>query len=172
MRRIQLIMAAIAALMSTAPAVASPNGNIVAVVSATPQFSTLEAAIKAARLTGTLASKGPFTVFAPTNDAFSKLPSGTVETLLKPENRAQLAKILTYHIVAGRYPASAILAAIQAGGGSTTLTTVEGGKLTASLQGGSVVLTDENGGTSTVTQTDIMQSNGIVHVIDTVVLPK
>ena len=172
MRRFQLIMAAAAALILTGPAAASPKGSIVAVVSATPHFSTLETAIKAAKLTGTLAGKGPFTVFAPTNDAFSKLPSGTVETLLKPENRDQLAKILTYHVVAGRYPASAILAAIQSGGGSATLTTVEGGKLTASLAGGSVVLTDENGGTSTVTQTNLMQSNGIILVIDTVVLPK
>ena len=146
--------------------------DVVKVAAGSADHTTLVAAIKQAELVDALSNAGPFTVFAPTNDAFSKLPSGTVETLLKPENRDQLAKILTYHVVAGRYPASAILAAIQSGGGSATLTTVEGGKLTASLAGGSVVLTDENGGTSTVTQTNLMQSNDIVHVIDTVVLPK
>jgi uncharacterized surface protein with fasciclin (FAS1) repeats len=172
MFKVPSILAAAAALTVVAPAAATPHGNIVAAVSSTPDFSTLEAAVKAAKLTSTLASKGPFTVFAPTNEAFAKLPAGTVETLLKPENHDQLVKILTYHVVAGRYSASAILTAINAGGGTTTLTTVSGGKLSAAFQGGKVVLTDENGRTSTVTMTDLMQSNGIIHVIDTVVLPK
>lgn len=172
MRRVQLVIAAAAALASIAPAAASSKGNIVSAAASTPDFSTLVTAVKAAKLTDTLASKGPFTVFAPTNDAFAKLPAGTVDTLLKPENRGQLAKVLTYHVVPGRYSASAILAAINAGGGSTALTTVSGDKLSAAVQDGKVVLTDESGRTSTVTQTDLDLSNGIIHVIDTVVLPK
>ena len=173
MRKFQLIIAAAAAVMPlTSATAAAPKGNIVAAAAASPDFSTLVAAVKAANLTSTLASKGPFTVFAPTNDAFAKLPAGTVDTLLKPENRDKLAGILTYHVVPGRYSAKTILAAIKAGGGTASLKTVEGGKLKASVQGGNVVLTDENGGTSTVTKTDLMQSNGIIHVIDTVVLPK
>ena len=173
MRKFQLIIAAAAAVMPlTGTTAAAPKGNIVAAAAASPDFSTLVAAVKAANLTSTLASKGPFTVFAPTNDAFAKLPAGTVETLLKPENRDKLAGILTYHVVTGRYSAKTILAAIKAGGGTASLKTVEGGKLKASVQGGNVVLTDENGGTSTVRKTDLMQSNGIIHVIDTVVLPK
>lgn len=173
MRKFQLIVAAAAAMMPLSPVAATATkGNIVAAAASTPSLSTLVAAVKAANLTDTLASKGPFTVFAPTNDAFAKLPAGTVDTLLKPENRDKLANILTYHVVAGRYSAKAVLAAIKAGGGTTTLKTVSGGKLRAALQGGKVILTDENGGTSTVTKADLMQSNGIVHVIDTVVLPK
>jgi uncharacterized surface protein with fasciclin (FAS1) repeats len=167
MRRVQLILAASAALVTIAPAGASPKGNIVAAAASTPDFSTLVTAVKAAKLTDTLASKGPFTVFAPTNDAFAKLPAGTVDTLLKPENSGQLTKVLTYHVVPGRYSAAAILAAIKAGGGSTTLTTVSGDKLSAAVQAGQVVLTDESGRTSTVTKTDLNQSNGIIHVIDT-----
>lgn len=173
MRTIRLILATAAAtLLIAAPSAAgSPQGNIIAAASASPDFKTLTTAIKAAKLTDTLASKGPFTVFAPTNDAFGKLPSGTVETLLKPENRDQLTKVLTYHVVAGRYTAAAILQAINAGGGQTTLTTVEGSVLTAKLQEGKVVLVDEGGRTAVVTQTDLKQSNGVIHVIDTVVLP-
>ena len=173
MRTVQLILAtASAALLMATPAPAgSPKGNIVAAASSSPDFKTLVTAVKAAKLTDTLASKGPFTVFAPTNDAFAKLPAGTVETLLKPENRDQLSKVLTYHVVAGRYTAAAILQAINAGGGQTTLTTVEGSQLTAKLDGQNVVLVDENNRTSIVTQTDLMQSNGVIHVIDTVVLP-
>jgi uncharacterized surface protein with fasciclin (FAS1) repeats len=165
-------MAAAAALVAISPAGAASKGNIVAAAASTPDFSTLVAAVKAAKLTDTLASKGPFTVFAPTNAAFAKLPAGTVDTLLKPENKAKLTKVLTYHVVPGRYSASAILAAIKAGGGSTTLTTVSGDKLSAAVQGGNVVLTDESGRAATVTKTDLDQSNGIIHVIDTVVLPK
>lgn len=172
MRRVHLMMAAAAALLTIGPASASSKGNIVSAAASTPAFSTLVTAVKAAKLTDTLASKGPFTVFAPTNDAFAKLPAGTVETLLKPENRSQLTKVLTYHVVPGRYSASAILAAIKKGGGSTTLTTVSGDKLSAAVKSGKVVLTDESGRTSTVTKTDLNQSNGIIHVIDTVVLPK
>ena len=130
------------------------------------------AAVQAADLVATLKSAGPFTVFAPTNDAFAKLPAGTVETLLKPENKAALAGILTYHVVAGNLDAKAVIAAIQKSNGKLSLTTVAGGKLTASIEDGKVVLTDEKGGKATVTATDLKASNGIIHVIDAVLLPK
>ncbi len=146
--------------------------DIVDVAVTSKAHTTLVAAVKAADLVTTLKSKGPFTVFAPTNDAFAKLPAGTVEGLLKPENKNALAGILTYHVVAGNLDAKSVLAAIKKGGGKVTLTTVAGGKLTASIIDGKVVLTDENGGKSTVTATDLKGSNGIIHVIDAVVLPK
>jgi uncharacterized surface protein with fasciclin (FAS1) repeats len=172
MRTLQLIAAMAGTLLLTVPATAgSPKGNIVAAASSSPDFQTLVTAVKAAKLTSTLASKGPFTVFAPTNDAFAKLPAGTVESLLQPENREQLAKVLTYHVVPGTYTANTILQAINSGGGQATLTTIEGSQLTAKLQDGKVVLVDEQNRTSVVTQTDLMQSNGIIHVIDTVLLP-
>jgi uncharacterized surface protein with fasciclin (FAS1) repeats len=119
-----------------------------------------------------LSSKGPFTVFAPTNEAFAKLPKGTVETLLKPENKAKLQAVLTYHVVAGNLDSKAVVEAIKKGNGSVTLTTVQGGKIVASLSGKNVILTDENGNKSTITAVDITSSNGVIHVIDTVVLPK
>jgi uncharacterized surface protein with fasciclin (FAS1) repeats len=127
--------------------------------------------VKAAGLAETLSGPGPFTVFAPTNAAFSKLPAGTVTTLLKPENKAQLAGILTYHVVPGKITAKDALAAIQAGGGKATLTTVQGEALTARVTNGKIVLTDAKGGKSTVTTADVMQSNGVVHVVDTVLMP-
>lgn len=172
--KLMLGAAAITVLVTSAPAAAKhhgPKGNIVAAASATPEFSTLVTAVKAAKLTDTLASKGPFTVFAPTNDAFAKVDAATLQNLLKPENRDQLAKVLTYHVVSGQVTAAALIKLIQEGGGQAALTTVEGSTLTARLQGGSVVLTDENNRTSMVTKTDLVQSNGIIHVIDTVVLP-
>jgi len=171
---IRILAASAASLMlASAPSAAGgpAKGTIVAAASSSPDFKTLAAAVKAAKLADTLAGKGPFTVFAPTNDAFAKLPAGTVETLLKPENRDQLAKVLTYHVVAGKLTAASILQAIEAGGGQAILTTVEGSQLTARLEGGNVVLVDENNRTSLVTRTDLMQSNGVIHVIDTVVLP-
>ena len=173
MRIAQLFMAvgAAALIVATPSAAGTPQGNIVAAASSSPDFKTLVTAVKAAKLTDTLASKGPFTVFAPTNAAFAKLPAGTVENLLKPENRDQLAKVLTYHVVAGRYTAEWILQAIQSGNGQATLTTGEGSPLIAKLQDGKVVLVDENNRTATVTKTDLQQSNGIIHVVDTVVLP-
>ncbi len=133
--------------------------------------TTLVAAVKAAGLVETLKSKGPFTVFAPVNSAFAALPAGTVDTLLKPENKALLTKILTYHVLAGNYDSKSIVKAITKGGGKATFTTVSGGKLSASLSGSSVILTDEKGGTSTVTIADVKQSNGVIHVIDTIVMP-
>jgi uncharacterized surface protein with fasciclin (FAS1) repeats len=134
--------------------------------------TTLVAAVKAADLVDVLSSKGPFTVFAPTNEAFAKLPKGTVETLLKPENKATLQAVLTYHVVAGNLDSKAVVEAIKKGKGSVTLTTVQGGKLVASLDGKNVILTDEKGNKSTITAVDITSSNGVIHVIDTVVLPK
>jgi uncharacterized surface protein with fasciclin (FAS1) repeats len=134
--------------------------------------TTLVAAVKAADLVDVLSSKGPFTVFAPTNEAFAKLPKGTVETLLKSENKAKLQAVLTYHVVAGNLDSKAVVEAIKNGNGSVTLTTVQGGKIVASLSGKNVILTDENGNKSTITAVDITSSNGVIHVIDTVVLPK
>lgn len=146
--------------------------TIVDVAVGSNAHTTLVAAVKAADLVATLQSAGPFTVFAPTNDAFAKLPAGTVETLLKAENKATLAKILTYHVIAGNFTAKAVLKAIKDGGGSVTLSAVSGGKLVASIKEGKVILTDENGGVATVVTTDLAASNGVIHVIDSVVLPK
>lgn len=146
--------------------------DIVDIAVGSEAHTTLVAAVKAADLVATLKSAGPFTVFAPVNDAFAKLPAGTVENLLKPENKATLAKILTYHVVAGNIDSKAVVAAIEKGKGKAVLTTVSGGKLTASLDNGKVKLTDENGGTAFVTTVDLKGSNGVIHVIDGVVLPK
>ncbi|MDQ0637308.1 putative surface protein with fasciclin (FAS1) repeats [Pedobacter sp. W3I1] len=134
--------------------------------------TTLVAAVKAAGLVETLKSAGPFTVFAPTNAAFDKLPAGTVGNLVKPENKATLTTILTYHVVAGKMDSKAIAKAIKAGGGKAELTTVQGGKLWAWMEGKKLVLKDEKGGMSTVTIADVYQKNGVIHVIDTVLMPK
>lgn len=133
--------------------------------------TTLVAAVKAAGLVETLKSAGPFTVFAPTNEAFDKLPAGTVETVLKPENKDMLTKILTYHVVAGKMDAKTIAKAIKAGNGKAELTTVSGGKLWAAMEGDKLILTDEKGGMATVTIANVMQKNGVIHVIDTVLMP-
>jgi uncharacterized surface protein with fasciclin (FAS1) repeats len=148
------------------------SADIIDVAAGSKDHTTLVAAVKAADLVGTLKSKGPFTVFAPTNAAFAKLPEGTVQALLLPENKAALAKILTYHVVAGNIKAADVLAAIEKGKGKAELTTVEGEKLTASLKDGSVILTDAKGGTSKVTATDLACSNGVIHVVDAVQMPK
>lgn len=133
--------------------------------------TTLVAAVKAAGLVDTLKSKGPFTVFAPVNSAFDALPQGTVDSLLKPENKAMLTKVLTYHVVAGNMDSKAIAKAIKKGGGKAELATVAGGKLWASMDGNTLVLTDEKGGRSRVTIADVRQSNGVIHVIDMVLMP-
>jgi uncharacterized surface protein with fasciclin (FAS1) repeats len=148
-----------------------PTKDIVDNAVNSKDHTTLVAAVKAAGLVETLKGPGPFTVFAPTNAAFAKLPAGTVETLVKPENKATLTSILTYHVVAGRMTAADIMKAIKAGGGKATLTTVNGGTLTASMMGSKVMLTDAKGGMSTVTIANVMQSNGVIHVVDTVLLP-
>jgi uncharacterized surface protein with fasciclin (FAS1) repeats len=147
-----------------------PSKNIVENAVNSKDHTTLVAAVKAAGLVDTLEGPGPFTVFAPTNEAFDKLPAGTVDTLLKPENLGQLKKILTYHVVAGKLTAKDIARQIKAGGGKATLTTVEGGTLTAMMQDGKLVLTDEKGGTATVTIANVFQSNGVIDVIDTVLM--
>ncbi len=134
--------------------------------------TTLVAAVKAAGLVDTLKGAGPFTVFAPTNAAFEKLPAGTVDTLLKPESKKTLTGILTYHVVPGKQDAATIVKAIEDGKGKATFKTVAGGSLTATLEGKDVILTDEKGGKSKVTIADVMQSNGVIHVIDSVVMPK
>jgi uncharacterized surface protein with fasciclin (FAS1) repeats len=136
------------------------------------EHTTLVAAVKAAGLVATLQGAGPFTVFAPTNAAFDKLPKGTVETLLKPENKGTLTKVLTYHVVAGKWDAAAIAKMIKDGDGSASLKTVSGGTLKAWMKGDKLVLTDEKGGTSTVTIKNVYQSNGVIHVVDTVLMPK
>ena len=163
--------AGLAALLMTGVVAQTTPGTIVDVASSNSDFSTLVAAVSAADLVSTLQSAGPFTVFAPTNAAFAKLPAGTVETLVMPANRATLTKILTYHVVSGRVSAADLIARINAGGGRAALTTVEGGTLTASLRGQSVILTDEKGGTAVVTQADVFQSNGVIHVTDSVSMP-
>lgn len=152
--------------------VMAQSKDIVGVASASKDHTTLVAAVKAADLVATLQSKGPFTAFAPTNAAFDKLPAGTVATLLKPENKAKLAGILTYHVVAGKLDAKTVLAAIKKGNGSVVLKTVSGGELKASLLKGKVVLTDAKGGKATVTATDLEASNGVIHVINGVLLPQ
>ncbi len=150
-----------------------PAKNIVENAMNSKDHTTLVAAVKAAELVETLQGKGPFTVFAPVNDAFENLPAGTVEMLLKPENKAALTKVLTYHVVAGKMDFKAIAAAIKKGGGTAELTTVSGGKLWAKMNGDhNITITDENGNTANISTYDVYQSNGVIHVIDKVVLPK
>ncbi|HEX8387665.1 MAG TPA: fasciclin domain-containing protein [Sphingomonas sp.] len=149
-----------------------PTRNIVENAVNSKDHTTLVAAVKAADLVGTLSGPGPFTVFAPTNAAFAKLPAGTVETLVKPENKATLTTILTYHVVPGKVRAADLVRQIKSGGGTATLTTVQGGTLTARRSGNRVTLTDAKGGTSRVTIADVNQSNGVIHVVDTVLMPQ
>jgi uncharacterized surface protein with fasciclin (FAS1) repeats len=172
MKSIKQMVLLFAVGVFTLTATAQKTSDIVDVAAASKAHTTLVAAVKAADLATTLKSKGPFTVFAPTNDAFAKLPAGTVDTLLKPENKAKLAGILAYHVVAGALDAKTVLAAIKKGEGKAVLTTVAGGKLTASVEAGKVVITDETGGKATVTATDLKATNGVIHAIDTVLLPK
>ena len=149
-----------------------PARNIVENAVNSADHTTLVAAVKAAGLVETLASPGPFTVFAPTNAAFAKLPAGTVDTLTRPEQKAALTKILTYHVVSGNVSSSQLIRMIRAGRGKAELTTVSGGKLTARMNGRGVVLIDELGGRARVTQADVVQSNGVIHVTDTVSMPR
>jgi len=149
----------------------SHSPDIVSVAAGNSDFGTLVAAVKAADLVGTLQGDGPFTVFAPTNAAFDALPSGTVPTLLKPENKAQLQNVLTYHVVAGEVKAADLVKAIQDNGGAFNIQTVSGGSLSAQLIDGAPYLIDENRNAAKITATDINAANGVVHVIDKVVLP-
>jgi uncharacterized surface protein with fasciclin (FAS1) repeats len=148
-----------------------PTKNIVENAVNSKDHTTLVAAVKAAGLVETLSGPGPFTVFAPTNAAFAKLPAGTVETLVKPENKGTLSSILTYHVVSGTITGADVMKAITAGGGTATLTTVNGGTLTAKMMGQTIMLTDAKGGMAHVTIGNVMQSNGVIHVIDSVLLP-
>ncbi len=149
-----------------------PTKNIVENAVNSKDHTTLVAAVKAAGLVETLSSAGPFTVFAPTNEAFNKLPKGTVETLVKPENKATLTKILTYHVVAGKMSAADLWAKVKTGMGKTELTTVQGGKLWVKAEGKKLYLVDEKGGKSWITIADVNQSNGVIHVVNTVLMPK
>ena len=149
-----------------------PTKNIIENAVNSKDHTTLVAAVKAAGLVETLSGPGPFTVFAPTNAAFDKLPKGTVESLLKPDMKATLTKVLTYHVIAGKWNSTQLAKKITDGGGKAELTTVAGGKLWASMKGKALILTDEKGGTATVTIADVNQSNGVIHVIDTVVMAK
>ena len=169
--RAALFAMAAAGLTAPAAVVAQPAADIVDTAASAADFSTLVAAVKAAGLVDTLKGKGPFTVFAPTNAAFGKLPAGTVDTLLKPENKATLTAVLTYHVVPGKLTAADVVAAIKAGGGKAEVTTVQGGKISLSMMGNMVMLRDAKGGMSHVRQADLGTSNGVIHVIDTVVMP-
>ncbi|WP_425603565.1 fasciclin domain-containing protein [Luteimonas rhizosphaericola] len=147
------------------------SGTLVEVASGSPDHTTVVTAVQAAGLVDTLNGAGPFTVFAPTNAAFDKLPAGTVDGLLKPEAKDDLSGVLTYHVVSGNVDAATLTQQITDGGGSATLTTVQGGTLTARADGGNVTLTDAKGNTATVTTADLKGSNGVIHVIDTVLMP-
>ena len=148
-----------------------PSKNIIQNAVNSKDHTTLVAAVKAAGLVDTLQTAGPFTVFAPTNAAFAKLPAGTVDTLLQPANKDKLTAVLTYHVVAGRLTAADLLAKVKAGGGKAMLTTVQGGQLTVTAKGKHLILTDAKGGMSKITIDDVLQSNGVIHVVDTVLLP-
>jgi uncharacterized surface protein with fasciclin (FAS1) repeats len=150
----------------------SQSKDIVDVAVSSKDHTTLVAAVKAGELVETLKSDGPFTVFAPTNGAFASLPEGTVDYLLKPENKSKLQMVLTYHVIAGKLTAKDVVAAIEKGGGTAMVETVQGAKLSIMLSDGNVVIKDENGNLSTVAVTDLMASNGVIHVVDSVLLPK
>ena len=156
--------------MDTTAVVETPN--IVGVAAGNADFSTLVTAVTSAGLVETLSSDGPFTVFAPNNAAFAKLPAGTLDSLLKPESLNKLQAILKYHVVAGKFDATTVIDAINKNNGKYTVTTVQGGTIALSLKDGKVMLTDANGGTATVILADVAASNGVIHAIDTVVMPK
>jgi uncharacterized surface protein with fasciclin (FAS1) repeats len=182
MKRSILALAAVAVLATAIPSIAQtvrvggqpmfPNKTIVSNAVNSGDHTTLVAAVKAAGLIDTLNGPGPFTVFAPVNAAFAALPSGTVETLLKPENKGQLTKVLTYHVVAGNYDSTKLRAMILAGNGTATLKTVEGDTLRLMMNGSSnILVTDSKGDLADITISDVTQSNGVIHVIDKVLLP-
>ncbi len=159
-----------ALMLFTASSIAQSE-NIVGVAAGNENFSTLVTAVKTAGLVETLSSAGPFTVFAPTNDAFAKLPDGTVSSLLMPTSKADLTSILTYHVVAGKFEAAAVIDAINSNNGMFKVKTVQGDEIVLSLKGGKVTLTDAKGGMSTVVIADVAASNGVIHAIDSVVMP-
>lgn len=156
----------------TAGNVSAQDQNIVGVAAGNENFSTLVTAVTAADLVATLSGEGPFTVFAPVNEAFDALPEGTVASLLEPANKATLTGILTYHVVAGKYMAADVIAAVKANNGSFDVTTVQGGTIVLSLADNKVILTDEKGNKATVAIADVPASNGVIHAVDTVVMPE
>lgn len=166
-----LMVAAAVATSAQSATAGMAKPNIVTAAAASKQHTTLVAAVKAAGLVDTLSGPGPFTVFAPTNAAFAKLPKGTVSSLLEPANKDKLQQVLTYHVVPGRVTAAELVKLIRAGGGKATLKTVQGGNLTARLFKGSVVITDAKGGAARVTKADLVESNGVIHVTDAVSIP-
>jgi len=183
MKPIRLVAVAVAAIVSAVaiPALAQvmvggapmyANKDIVDNAVNSKDHTTLVAAVKAADLVATLKGPGPFTVFAPTNAAFAALPAGTVDNLLKPENKAMLRKVLTYHVIAGKMDGATLAKAVDAGAGKATLTATSGGTLTVTKSGSLIMLTDESGGMAHVTIADVVQSNGVIHVVDKVLLPK
>ncbi|MCS6873176.1 MAG: fasciclin domain-containing protein [Pyrinomonadaceae bacterium] len=177
MRRLSLIFGALCIIVAISTVYGQYGSkkerkDVVDVAVSSPDHTTLVEAVKAAGLVETLKGKGPFTVFAPVNSAFAALPSGTVESLLKPENKEKLKAILTYHVVSGKFRSKDVLRLIRRNKGKATVKTVQGGSLTLTTEGGNVKITDENGNTATVTKADLIASNGVIHVIDKVVLPK
>ena len=171
MKNIKIVLGA-AMLLFVGTTSFAQTETIVGVAAGNENFTTLVTAVKAADLVGVLSSEGPFTVFAPTNDAFAKLPDGTVNSLLTPDSKGALTGVLTYHVVSGKYDAAAVIDAIKTNDGSFTVDTVQGGQIMLSLEGDKVVLTDARGGKATVVMADVPASNGIIHAIDTVVMPK
>lgn len=169
--RLVLVPMLLVALYCGSLQAADPNKTIAENASAAGNLSTLVAAVKAGGLLDTLNGEGPFTVFAPTNDAFAALPAGTVDMLLKPENKEKLQKILGYHVLPGKATAEVVMELVKKGGGHAQVATVQGEKLTLKVEGGKVVVTDAGGNSATVIQADIMSSNGVVHVIDRVLMP-
>ncbi len=170
--KVRNLMLAVATTTAFSATQAMAANTVVDIAVESPDHTTLVAAVKAAGLVDTLASEGKFTVFAPTNAAFGKLPDGTVDTLLKPENKGQLAKVLTAHVVAGNITSSDLVAKIKAHGGNFNFKTVSGDALTARLDGGHVYIFDESGGAALVTTADVQGDNGIVHIVNDVLLPK
>lgn len=169
MKKLKLVFASL--FLVFAGVANAQTKDVVDVAMGSKNLTTLVIALKAADLVSTLKGKGPFTIFAPSDIAFNKLPKGTVKNLLKPESKAALVKLLTYHVVSGNLKASDVLAAIKAGKGKTVVKTIQGENLIASLENGKVILTDSKGGKATVTTTDLEASNGVVHVIDSVLMP-
>lgn len=169
MKKIKLVLTALTFCIS---AISIAQSDIVDVAVSSKDHTTLVAAVKAADLVNTLKGEGPFTVFAPTNAAFDALPKGTLESLLAPKSKGKLTSILTYHVVAGNFKAADVVAAIKKNGGTFTAKTVNGGSLTIKMEKGNVILVDEKGSKAKITATDLTASNGVIHVIDSVVLPK
>lgn len=172
MKKLMFGFFAFAVLAVGSMSVSAQKKTVVDIAVGSADHTTLVAAVKAADLVGTLSGNGPFTVFAPVNDAFAKLPDGTVNTLLKPENKGTLTKVLTYHVIAGNLDSKAVVKAIKAGGGKAELKTVSGDKIWAMMDGKNVILKDEKGNKAMVTAVDLKGSNGVIHVIDTVVMPE